>query len=113
MVSNKYQGKILLKHIHQQFKPAVSDLTVAIASLNEWCLKQLNIKAAYLNADLEEKIYLKIPLGNKNYNKNKYWLLKKALYGLKQASRMWYKESNVNKIIGINIYNTKDGYKIN
>jgi len=153
-------------------------LTVAIASLNEWNLKQLDIKAAYLNADLEEKIYLKIPLGDKNYNKNKYWLLKKALYGLKQAGRMWYKEishflisigfkkyntdkrlfgkynknnkliyiltlyvddilitkkdneinyvinklkgkykiskeSNANKIIGINIYKTKDGYKIN
>ena len=41
-------------------------LTVAIATLNEWRIKQLDIKAAYLNADLEEKIYLKIPLGDKN-----------------------------------------------
>ena len=40
----------------------------------------------------KKKKYLKIPLGDKNYNKNKYWLLKKALYGLKQAGRMWYKE---------------------
>jgi len=41
-------------------------LSVAIASLNEWNLKQLDIKAAYLNANLEEKIYLDIILGDKN-----------------------------------------------
>jgi len=82
-------------------------LTVAIASLNEWSLKQLDIKAAYLNADLEEKIYLKIPLGDRNYNKNNYWLLKKALYGLKQAGRMWYKEMSHFLIsIGFKKYNT-------
>jgi len=30
-----------------------------------WNLTQLDIKATYLNADLEEKIYLKIFLGDK------------------------------------------------
>jgi len=40
-------------------------LTVAIASKFNWDLKQLDIKAAYLNADLEEKIYTKIPYGDK------------------------------------------------
>jgi hypothetical protein len=40
-------------------------LTVAIASLNEWNLRQLNIKVAYLNEDLEEKTYLKILSGDK------------------------------------------------
>ena len=153
-------------------------ITIAIASINKWNLKQLDIKAAYLNADLNETIYVKIPKGDKNYNKNKVWLLKKALYGLKQAGRMWNeeitnylksigfkqyksdkclfgkynkgnkliglltlyvddilitgedyeikniikklknkytisKESDARKIIGINIYKTKDGYKIN
>ena len=55
VVSNKYMGKILLKHIHQQFKPDSLRLIVGIASLNEWNLKQLDIKAVYLNADLEGK----------------------------------------------------------
>jgi len=64
-------------------------------------LKQLDIKAAYLNADLNETIYVKIPKGDKNYNKNKVWLLKKALYGLKQAGRMWNEEiTNFLKSIG-------------
>jgi len=28
---------------------------------------------------LNETIYVKIPIGDKNYNKNKVWLLKKGL----------------------------------
>jgi len=44
---------------------------------------QIDIKAAYLNAELKEKIFVKIPEGDKNFNKEKYWLLNKALYGLK------------------------------
>ena len=53
---------------------------------------QIDIKAAYLNAELKEKIYLKIPKGDKNFNTGKYWLLKKALYGLKQSGRAWNRE---------------------
>ena len=34
-------------------------ITIAIASINKWNLKQLDIKAAYLNADLNETITLK------------------------------------------------------
>jgi len=67
-------------------------LTVAIASKYNWKLKQMDIKAAYLNADLEENIYTRIPYGDKSFNMNKIWLLKKALYGLKQVGRMWYNE---------------------
>ena len=62
-------------------------LTIAIASEFNWDLKQLDIKAAYLNADLEEKIYTRIPYDDKNFNTNKFWQLKKALYGLKQAGK--------------------------
>jgi len=32
-----------------------------MASLNKWNLKQLDIKAAYLNVDINETIYEKIP----------------------------------------------------
>jgi len=45
---------------------------------------QLDIKAAYLNAPLEEEIYVSIPLGDKNFGHG-YWLLKITLYGLKQS----------------------------
>ena len=62
-------------------------ITIAIASINKWNLKQLDIKAAYLNVELNnETIYVLIfQKGDKNYNKNKVWLLKRALYGLKTS----------------------------
>ena len=49
---------------------------------------QLDIKAAYLNAELNEELYMEIPEGDENYNKG-FWRLNKAIYGLKQAGRMW------------------------
>lgn len=35
---------------------------------------------------------MKIPIGDKNYGKDKCWLLNKALYGLKQSGGAWNKE---------------------
>ena len=67
-------------------------ISIAMNSINKWNLRQLDIKAAYLNADPNETIYVKIPKGNKNYNSNKFWLLNKALYELKQADHRWNKE---------------------
>jgi hypothetical protein len=49
----------------------------------------MDVDSAYLNAYLDEPIYLKQPPG---YNKgNDVLLLKKALYGLKQSGRQWHK----------------------
>jgi len=81
----------------ETYSPTVQEdslrLIVAIASKFNWDLKQLDIKAAYLNADLEEKIYTKIPYGEKKFLILIYsGYLKKALYGLNQAERMWYNE---------------------
>jgi hypothetical protein len=48
----------------------------------------MDIDSAYLNAYLEEPIYLKQPPG---YSKgNNMLLLKKALYGLKKSGRQWF-----------------------
>jgi len=70
---------IIQIHIHQLYKQTVFRITIAIATRYHWNLKQLDIKTAYLNEKLKEKIYMKIPKGDKNYNKGKYWLLEKAL----------------------------------
>jgi len=53
------------RRFYRDILPNSLRLTVAIASKFNWDLKQLDIKAAYLNADLEEKIYTKIPYGDK------------------------------------------------
>jgi len=45
--------------------------------------------------------------GDKNFNTNKFWLLKKAHYGLKQAGRMWSNEISYYLVsIGFRKYKT-------
>jgi len=46
----------------------------------------MDIKSAFLNGDLENEIFMRIPPGVKT-KEGQVWLLHKTLYGLKQASR--------------------------
>lgn len=59
---------------------------LCIATLNDFELRHIDVKNAYLNAPLEEEIYMIAPEGCKS----QYWRLKKGLYGLRQAGRQWY-----------------------
>ena len=50
-------------------------------------IHQVDIVAAYLQGDLDEKIYMEVPKGVEYLgSEGHYWCLRKALYGLKQAS---------------------------
>jgi hypothetical protein len=55
-----------------------------LQSKTNYNIHQLDIKISYLNADLNEKIYINTAEGY-NKNKNNFWELKKALYGLRQV----------------------------
>ena len=53
----------------------------------------MDIKTAYLNADIEEEIFMQQPEGFKKFDKQGNPLickLRKSLYGLKQSGRNWY-----------------------
>ena len=52
-----------------------------------WTVKQWDVKAAYLQADLKHEIYVKDLTES---GETEYWKLHKALYGLKQAGHEWY-----------------------
>ena len=53
-------------------------------------LVQLDVPTAFLNADLEEEVFMEVPEGYRDGKDGMVYRLKKALYGLKQAPRNWY-----------------------
>nr|GEW26528.1 ribonuclease H-like domain-containing protein [Tanacetum cinerariifolium] len=77
----------------ETFSPVVKMVTVrcliCIVVSNDWPLYQLDVNNAFLYGDLNEGIYMSLPLGFECADKNKVCKLNKALYGLKQAPRQW------------------------
>lgn len=68
-------------------RPATFRTLLAIAGHNNMIIKQYDVKTAFLNGDLHEEIYMKLPPGSDK--SQKVLRLHKSLYGLKQAARMW------------------------
>nr|GEX33352.1 zinc finger, CCHC-type [Tanacetum cinerariifolium] len=67
----------------------------SLTACEDYELKQLDVKTAFLHGNLEETIYMRQPLGVKEGTGNKVCLLKKSIYGLKQSPRQWYKRVDV------------------
>ena len=65
---------------------------LAFATQLNWYVYQFDVKSAFLNGALEEKVYVGQLKGFVSFDENKVYRLKKALYGLKQAPRTWYKK---------------------
>jgi len=64
---------------------------LSLAANQSWPLHQPDIKNAFLNGDLEEEVYMEIPLGlETSSNVNRVSRLKKSLYGLKQSPCAWF-----------------------
>ena len=70
--------------------PEVARLLLTIAASKEWEVHQMDVDCAYLNAELTEPVYMRIPPGvNINHKPGQVFKLLRALYGLKQAGREW------------------------
>jgi len=63
---------------------------LATAATRNWIVHQVDVKTAFLNAELTEEIYIRLP--EEVDGGTQVYRLRKALYGLKQASRAWYEK---------------------
>ena len=65
-------------------------LLLALATLNDWEIHQMDVKSAFLNGTLDKEIYMEQPQGFVNLDHlDNVCLLAKAIYGLKQALCAW------------------------
>lgn len=79
---------------------------IALASIHNLVIHQMDVKTTFLNGDLEEEIYMDQPEGCVAPDKEKkVYKLVKSLYGLKQAPKQWH-----NKFDHVLVTN---GYSIN
>jgi len=65
-------------------------LGLSLAAKWDHELEQMDVPTAFLNASVEEDIYMEVPEGYRAGREHLVCKLKKALYGLKQAPRNWY-----------------------
>ena len=73
-------------------KASTIRLVLIIAAARDFNLSQIDIRQAYLQADLPEKLYMRVPPGVPAFGEHGEPLvcrLNRSLYGLKQAGREW------------------------
>lgn len=100
---NRYKARLVANGFTQSYGVEYEEAFALMAKLNsvrvilslganlDWSLHQLDIKNAFLNGDLEEEVYMKIPHGiESSSTANMVCKHRKSLYGLKQSPRAWF-----------------------
>ncbi|CAM8954218.1 unnamed protein product [Rhodiola kirilowii] len=65
-------------------------LLLAMATVFDWELEQMDVKTAFLHGDLDETIYMSQPKGFEDKKcPDHVCFLNKSIYGLKQSPRQW------------------------
>lgn len=97
----KYKARVVAQGFSQKYgqdydevfapvvKPTTIRILLNIASKENMEVIHYDFKTAFLNATLNEEIYMKPPDGMKNEVTNGVCKLNKSIYGLKQAAKLW------------------------
>nr|GEY06085.1 zinc finger, CCHC-type [Tanacetum cinerariifolium] len=68
-------------------------LLIALASIHNMIIHQMDVKTTILNGELDEEVYMNQPQGFiMPINENKVCKVIKSLYGLKQAPKQWHQK---------------------
>ena len=74
-------------HYHESSSPTPTassmKAVLATATLKNWELRHIDVEQAYLQADIDEEIYIELPEGYRTFP-NAVGLLSKVIYGLVQ-----------------------------
>ncbi|GJV80550.1 zinc finger, CCHC-type containing protein [Tanacetum coccineum] len=86
-------------------------LLIAMATIHNLIIHQMDVKTAFLNGDLEEKVYMNQPRGFiMSDDENKVCKLIKSLYGLKQAPKQWHQKFDEVVLSNSDLLNQADKY---
>ena len=105
-IINKYKARLVAKGFTQIYGIDYDEtyapvarmtslrLVLSISAMLSLEVHQMDVETAFLNADLQEDVYIKPPEGIDLPSGYNCFKLTKALYGLKQSPREWYNNIN-------------------
>ena len=83
------RGPLRRSSIATVVKALTIRLVLAIAAARDYNLTSLDIRQAYLQATIDEDLYMRAPPGINSRGGELVCKLRRSLYGLKQAGREW------------------------